>query len=127
MSNPALATRLVIPFEELRNTDVDIVGGKNASLGEMISQLAATGVRVPGGFATTSTSVILSSSNGTTSREASAGLDMKKLLDDEKPGSGRPRARWARGTRHARRPRVVRVVGRGGPWKRDVRKDLWCS
>ena len=33
--------------------DVETVGGKNASLGEMISQLAATGVRVPGGFATT--------------------------------------------------------------------------
>jgi pyruvate,water dikinase len=53
MSNPTLATRLVVPFEELRMTDVDVVGGKNASLGEMISQLAATGVRVPGGFATT--------------------------------------------------------------------------
>ena len=34
-------------------SDVEVVGGKNASLGEMISQLAATGVRVPGGFATT--------------------------------------------------------------------------
>ncbi|MFM7965548.1 MAG: PEP/pyruvate-binding domain-containing protein, partial [Betaproteobacteria bacterium] len=34
-------------------TDVDTVGGKNSSLGEMISQLAAAGVRVPGGFATT--------------------------------------------------------------------------
>ena len=34
-------------------TDVEAVGGKNASLGEMISQLAASGVRVPGGFATT--------------------------------------------------------------------------
>jgi pyruvate,water dikinase len=34
-------------------SDVESVGGKNASLGEMISQLAATGVRVPGGFATT--------------------------------------------------------------------------
>jgi pyruvate,water dikinase len=34
-------------------TDVGDVGGKNASLGEMISQLAASGVRVPGGFATT--------------------------------------------------------------------------
>ncbi|WP_229518645.1 phosphoenolpyruvate synthase [Massilia sp. PAMC28688] len=34
-------------------TDVESVGGKNASLGEMISQLAAAGVRVPGGFATT--------------------------------------------------------------------------
>ena len=44
---------LVIPFEKLRMTDVEQVGGKNASLGEMISQLADTGVRVPGGFATT--------------------------------------------------------------------------
>ncbi|HMV19739.1 MAG TPA: phosphoenolpyruvate synthase [Rhodocyclaceae bacterium] len=44
---------LVIPFEKLRMTDVDKVGGKNASLGEMISQLADSGVRVPGGFATT--------------------------------------------------------------------------
>ena len=53
MSNPNLATALVVPFEHLRMFDVDAVGGKNASLGEMISQLAATGVRVPGGFATT--------------------------------------------------------------------------
>ncbi len=50
--NP-LDGRLVVPFEELRMTDVDSVGGKNSSLGEMISQLTATGVRVPGGFATT--------------------------------------------------------------------------
>ena len=35
-------------------TDVESVGGKNASLGEMISQLSSTGVRVPTGFATTS-------------------------------------------------------------------------
>jgi pyruvate,water dikinase len=47
------ATALVVPFENLRMTDVEAVGGKNASLGEMISQLAASGVRVPGGFATT--------------------------------------------------------------------------
>ena len=43
----------VVPFEHLRMADVEVVGGKNASLGEMISQLAASGVRVPGGFATT--------------------------------------------------------------------------
>ncbi|AHG64031.1 phosphoenolpyruvate synthase [Advenella mimigardefordensis] len=43
----------VVPFEKLRMSDVDSVGGKNASLGEMISQLASAGVRVPGGFATT--------------------------------------------------------------------------
>ena len=53
MSLAPLATALVAPFEALRMTDVEVVGGKNASLGEMISQLAATGVRVPGGFATT--------------------------------------------------------------------------
>ncbi len=43
----------VIPFERLRMTDVEEVGGKNASLGEMIGQLAGAGIRVPGGFATT--------------------------------------------------------------------------
>jgi len=53
MSSTHLATALVAPFEQLRMTDVEAVGGKNASLGEMISQLAASGVRVPGGFATT--------------------------------------------------------------------------
>ncbi len=45
-------TDLVVPFEKLRMTDVEAVGGKNASLGEMISQLPS-GVRVPTGFATT--------------------------------------------------------------------------
>jgi pyruvate,water dikinase len=53
MSQVHLATALVVPFEDLRMTDVEAVGGKNASLGEMISQLSASGVRVPGGFATT--------------------------------------------------------------------------
>ena len=43
----------VIPFSQLRMTDVESVGGKNASLGEMLSQLSAAGVRVPDGFATT--------------------------------------------------------------------------
>ncbi|HSY07564.1 MAG TPA: phosphoenolpyruvate synthase [Steroidobacteraceae bacterium] len=43
----------VIPFEHLTMRDVETVGGKNASLGEMIGQLAGVGVHVPGGFATT--------------------------------------------------------------------------
>jgi len=43
----------VIGFDRLRMSDADQVGGKNASLGEMISQLGSVGVRVPGGFATT--------------------------------------------------------------------------
>ena len=53
MSSTSLATAFVARFEHLRMTDVEAVGGKNASLGEMISQLGETGVRVPGGFATT--------------------------------------------------------------------------
>ena len=52
MSNLFSPTDLVVPFEHLRMTDVDVVGGKNASLGEMISQLPS-GVKVPTGFATT--------------------------------------------------------------------------
>ncbi len=43
----------VIWFDSLGMNDVDRVGGKNASLGEMISNLSAAGVSVPGGFATT--------------------------------------------------------------------------
>src|SRR5882672_1512481 len=43
----------VLPFAHLRMQDIPRVGGKNASLGEMISQLSPLGVRVPGGFATT--------------------------------------------------------------------------
>ena len=50
--NSSMANAYVLPFEQLRMTDVESVGGKNASLGEMISQLASTGVRVPTGFAT---------------------------------------------------------------------------
>ena len=46
-------SQYVIWFENLRMSDVESVGGKNASLGEMISQLTEKGVRVPGGFATT--------------------------------------------------------------------------
>jgi pyruvate,water dikinase len=42
-----------IPFERLGMTDVERVGGKNASIGEMIGHLARLGVKVPGGFATT--------------------------------------------------------------------------
>ncbi len=45
-------TALVVPFENLRMGDVESVGGKNASLGEMIAHLP-TGVNVPTGFATT--------------------------------------------------------------------------
>ena len=45
--------RYVFHFSQLRMTDVDRVGGKNASLGELLSQLTSAGIRVPDGFATT--------------------------------------------------------------------------
>jgi pyruvate,water dikinase len=44
---------LLLWFEEFGIADVPIVGGKNASLGEMIQHLAAKGIRIPNGFATT--------------------------------------------------------------------------
>ena len=75
MSNP----RLVIPFEELRMADVGSVGGKNASLGEMINHLAQAGVRVPGGFATTAAAYReFLSANGLAARieQTLAGLDV---------------------------------------------------
>ncbi len=43
----------VVPFDRVSIGDIEIVGGKNASLGEMIGNLSDAGVRVPGGFATT--------------------------------------------------------------------------
>ena len=52
MSQRFSPTALVVPFENLRMSDVEVVGGKNASLGEMIAELPQ-GVRVPTGFATT--------------------------------------------------------------------------
>jgi pyruvate,water dikinase len=63
---PDKGAAYVVSFENLRMTDVESVGGKNASLGEMISQLAHAGVRVPGGFATTAQAFrdFLSYSNG---------------------------------------------------------------
>ncbi len=45
--------RNVIWFEELSRTDVGLVGGKNSSLGEMVSNLTQAGIKVPAGFATT--------------------------------------------------------------------------
>lgn len=45
--------QFILWFHELRNTDVKLVGGKNASLGEMYSLLTPKGVRIPNGFAVT--------------------------------------------------------------------------
>ena len=74
----------VIWFENLRMTDVEQVGGKNASLGEMISQLAEKGVRVPGGFATTAEAYrAFLAHNGLNERisAALAGLDIEDVAE----------------------------------------------
>jgi pyruvate, water dikinase len=47
------SSQLVRWFETLNNRDVPLVGGKNASLGEMVSTLKTKGIRIPDGFATT--------------------------------------------------------------------------
>ena len=74
MSPSHLATALVARFEDLRMTDVESVGGKNASLGEMISQLSESGVRVPGGFATTANAFRLFLAEGGLARRISERL-----------------------------------------------------
>ncbi|KAM4067561.1 pyruvate phosphate dikinase, PEP/pyruvate binding domain-containing protein [Hirsutella rhossiliensis] len=53
-TNAGSAEDLVVGFEHLGRGDVALVGGKNSSLGEMISALSADGIAVPPGFATTS-------------------------------------------------------------------------
>ena len=77
-----------VPFEKLRNTDVSSVGGKNASLGEMISQLQAKGVRVPTGFATTANAFkefLLHNNLGEKIEAELSGKIVKILVDDATP------------------------------------------
>ena len=76
------ATDLVVPFENLRMSDVEAVGGKNASLGEMISQLPTgpEGVRVPTGFATTAHAFRVFLAHGGLDKKINAVLD---ALDTE--------------------------------------------
>ena len=74
----------VLPFEQLRKEDVDSVGGKNSSLGEMISQLSNAGVRVPTGFATTAQAFrdFLAHNNLTTRiSQRLEGLDVNNIKD----------------------------------------------
>lgn len=77
-----MAENDVIWFDQLRLTDIEKVGGKNASLGEMISQLATFNIRVPNGFATTAQAFRdFLQQNGLKTRieQALATLDIDKL------------------------------------------------
>ena len=80
----------VVWFEQLGKGDVDRVGGKNASLGEMISNLSAAGVSVPGGFATTAEAYReFLDSNGLTKKinDALTALDVDDVVALAKTGA----------------------------------------
>jgi pyruvate,water dikinase len=73
---------LVVPFDRLRLADVGQVGGKNASLGELIRSLGPKGIRVPGGFAVTAEAYRTHVAQGETDRRiaaALAGLDLRDI------------------------------------------------
>ncbi|HYA38292.1 MAG TPA: phosphoenolpyruvate synthase [Candidatus Methylomirabilis sp.] len=82
--------RYIRTFSELGMQDVPLVGGKNASLGEMFRHLSAEGVRVPGGFATTAEAYRhYLEHNGLTERirERLRPLDTRNLSELEKAGT----------------------------------------
>ncbi|AFZ08771.1 phosphoenolpyruvate synthase [Oscillatoria nigro-viridis PCC 7112] len=80
---------LVLLFDEVGLDDIALVGGKNASLGEMIQQLSAQGVRVPNGFATTAHAYryfIQSAGLEAKLREIFADLDVEDLQNLRQKG-----------------------------------------
>ena len=80
----------ILPLAELSLKDLLRVGGKNASLGELIKNLSAVGVRVPGGFATTTDAYrrFLTENNlNEKIHSAIAGLDTENMLELKKTGA----------------------------------------
>ena len=107
----------IIPFEELKNKDVELVGGKNASIGEMISGLASLGVSVPGGFATTAHAYRDFLSQGGLDQRIRTALATLDVDDVELVAPARVRHRSERPARASRRapdPRAVPVGTRRG-------------
>ena len=103
-------------LETLSSEDTDAVGGKNSSLGEMIQNLDRAGVRVPGGFATTSEAYrAFLSANGLDDR-------IRELLDGLDPERRGARPRRRRDPRRVRQGRVPGRHRRGDP--RGLRRAL---
>ena len=100
------ASEYVVRFEHLRMADVPRVGGKNASLGEMIGELGTRGIRVPGGFATTASAY----------REFLATAGLARRIEERLQNARSRRRRGARALR-ARDPRA-------GSWRRLCRPRL---
>jgi pyruvate,water dikinase len=85
-----MVTPYILDFSQIGMADVARVGGKNASLGEMIGQLSAAGVNVPGGFATTAQAFRdFLDFNQLTARinAAQAGLDVRDVTQLAKCGA----------------------------------------
>lgn len=89
MPDQSSLERLVVPFDQVGLTAIAEVGGKNASLGEMIRSLKPQGVRVPDGFATTATAYrLFLSANGLAPEldRALASLDVSDLASLQAAG-----------------------------------------
>jgi pyruvate,water dikinase len=81
--------QLILWFDEIAITDVPLVGGKNASLGEMYQRLTTKGVNIPGGFAITASayrSLLKESNIENAIREALAGLDTHDMNNLQERG-----------------------------------------
>jgi pyruvate,water dikinase len=88
-------TAFVIALDKLGLKDIDKVGGKNASLGEMIAELTELGVRVPGGFATTAEAYrVFMASDGLGERIASELADLDIDDVDRLAATGRKIREW---------------------------------
>ncbi len=86
----ALSPRWILPFSEIGISDVPLVGGKNASLGEMVQALVPKGVRVPEGFAVTAEAYwyfLRESKLDARVRELLTGLDTKDVQQLRDRGS----------------------------------------
>lgn len=102
-------TGFILPFDKIRIEDVGLVGGKNASLGEMIRFVKPKGVRIPGGFAVTAEAYrhFLKETGLDKFIEATlAGLDTKNLKD------------------LARRGKIVREKVRSMDFPKDLSRDI---
>jgi pyruvate,water dikinase len=91
--------RFTIPYTQLRMSDVAEVGGKNASLGELITQLASAGVRVPDGFATTASAFRHFTAQSGLDKRIAAALDALDVDDvDALQKTGAEIRRWVMDT-----------------------------
>ena len=94
---------LVLWLDALRMTDLGKVGGKNASLGEMIGNLAKLGVSVPGGFATTADAFQTYLEKSGLAKRIQAGtvwVNCFNILDSSLPFGGYKQSGWGREMGH---------------------------